>query len=524
MSIRPKLQTACSDLEKLIHAVETTALDENEITSKVQSILLNAPAICEDPVITNLFRELDFSLNHHGLNEISQKVHQLVVIKKEFDETILHFHKALKDFLDATESGIGAAAHELLYRLKNLSGWENDLETRYALLELKQILEGREKLLHLSESWGFFILGSYYAAEPFILQLLQKSPERFGLNEEQVQKTVDMSLKGDLEGIKLLLLNKENLEKSGISKSFLQSETVRIIRTMLDAGSEVLDVLIDCPKRIEFHRRIRIKDVKPLSKQEVDRFYPIFSRYEIPYIEQHAQELGLTEVETRWILSNVEIEGLPPDIAFLLEKRFLEKGNYEDDLYRMSVEMAKVHIEEYSHVKQPRSWTKLNKLAGECIRTGERFGNDENENTYIFTVNRTRNVFNGEQVLELAHIAQGPGVLQLACICEPELLTQDELFSFAKLLRTKGASSCEETHYLWGIGHIESQERRLELLKMGIAQDPERFVTMDCSIFFKTSQEEALVSEPALQLFSMLKKSLGKMWFYKNRSRQWSVN
>ncbi len=506
MYISPKLKIIHSDLKELINALESPSLKKDEITAKVQAILAKSPVISEDPATMALFRELDFSLNHHGLKDISQKVHQLIVTRKESEQTIIHFHKALKDFQETPERDKGAAAHKILDALKKLSGWENDLETRCALFELKHLLEAREKRSLLSKTWGFCILGRYYAAEPAILQLLQKSPERFALKEEQIQKTVQMSLNADLEGIRFLVLNQEKLATSGISQSFLQSETVQSIKAMLEGGPEVLDVLINCPNEVKFHRHIRIKDIKPLSTAEIDRFYPILSLYEIPYIEHHSRELGLTEEEKEWILSHVTIEGLPTDISFLLAKRFLEKGNDQHNFYSRVIEMASIEISEYSDSKESRNWNELGltevfswSTSRKCIA---------NKNTYRFTLERKREVFNGQQVLELADVAQGTAVLNLYSICKPEQLTQDQLFSFAKLLRTKGTSSCVETHYLWGIEHIKSQERRLELLKMGIAQDPELFVTMDCSVFFKSSQEEALVTEPVLQLFFNVDKEL----------------
>lgn len=504
MSIRPKLQNIQSDLRGLIDSVHSFSLKKDEITAKVQAILAKSPVISEDPTTMALFRELNFSLNHHGLKDISQKVHQLVLTKKESEQTIIHFHKALKDFLGARETDKNSTAQKLLDALQKLSGWENDLETRYALFNLMHLFKKQRDSRPLDESWAFFFLGRYFMPEQAIFQLLQKKPEKFGLKEDQVQKTVQMSLKDNLEGIRFLVLNQKNLAKYGISKSFLQSEIIQGIKAMLDRGPEILDILIDCWKKANLNRHIRIKDIKPLSKEEIDRFYPIFANYEISYIEQHAEELELTEKEKNWILSNVDIAGLPYDISFLVLKRFLEKGNYQNHLYRMVNQMAKIEISEYSQVEDPAKVRILIGLVEERNSISERWNSDSR----TLTIARDRTLLNKLQAFELAHVAQGAAILSIASICNPELLTQDELFIFAKLIRTKGGLSCEETDYRWGIQYIDSQERRLELLKMGIAQDPELFVTMDCSIFFKVSQEEALVTEPALQFFFNAEKEL----------------
>ena len=192
MPIQPTLQTIRSDLEGLIHSVDSTSLDKNEITSKVQSILTSSSSICEDPAIMGLFKNLETSLELHGLKDLSQKVDQLVVTRQKSEQTITNFQRTFKAYQEVAKFIIGGyfcreiralqpTAQELLQALKSLSGWENHMETRLALLELKGLLDIREKEAGLSKSWGFSLLGSYYSAEASLLQLLQKSPEKFGL-------------------------------------------------------------------------------------------------------------------------------------------------------------------------------------------------------------------------------------------------------------------------------------------------------------------------------------------------------
>jgi hypothetical protein len=507
-------QAVYGNLEGLIHSVISNGLNEDDIIGKVQGILENTPFICSDPNAANLFTKLQVSLDLCGLKTLSQKVDRILVTRKQVDQTILHFHNALKTFQDGVQKGVeGFTAHELFHALENLSGWENCLETRSALLDLKWFLEEREKKVGVGGSWKFSILGGYYSAEPYLLQLLQGNPEKFGLKKEQIEKTVKMSAKAGAEGVRFLLLNRKKILHAGIFPSFFQSEVVNGIRTALDTDSKTVDVLVDCLKAVYFVRAVKIKCIKPLSKEECDRFTPIFLNYEVSDIKKRAKELGLTEEERDWILSNVEIEGLPKDIAFSLITKLLERGD-ESNASRLISSMGTLTIREKEYFQEGKTLKTVEEIERQMgeVLNGRTIATNTRDGSY-HSVSRQRRTFDVDQILELAAAIQGHTILRLADQADPEMFTQDELFSFAKILREKGAHFCAERDCLWGIARIENQERRMKLLKTSISQNPELVAEMCCTPFFKDSKEEILASDVALGLFFDGEKNLPEETF-----------
>lgn len=195
------LNTVCS-------LVDTHVETKTVIGQKVQEVLSEARVFQEDPSVRESLVRLEVALNSQGLAALSEKVRGVVAFplnlqeKKSDRQTVAALDRAIASIKRGNSV---LAAREGLVALRGVRGLE-DVEVRRKILELKLLVEKQQEVTKkmlpgivrntclgfssmLNMAHSLLHPQDWHSSEVLIKDLLEKEPERFGLNPEQLYET-----------------------------------------------------------------------------------------------------------------------------------------------------------------------------------------------------------------------------------------------------------------------------------------------------------------------------------------------
>ena len=235
MSIDFRVKSVAMELSNVIVSLETPQ-QVDLITSKVQAVLAEAKPFSEDPSIKKLLLQLEDSLNSHDLKELGEKVHGITLPHLGGAAMIDPWEKtkttvgnkeilslvALDKAINAFKDNAYFKGRTALLALQGLQNCDSSPEMRIKILELKTLVQKSEeeyKPNHLPEKMGklfsvvmnsaarIFHPKDWHSSEFRILELLKKTPEKFGLTPDQIFETAKMIIEEFPEKVDFLVNN-----------------------------------------------------------------------------------------------------------------------------------------------------------------------------------------------------------------------------------------------------------------------------------------------------------------------------